>query len=118
MVQKKELSNWQAELNLLVQSNVMKMDFDPSFNPVADMTDAMKVMDKLAESGYRFLVKQCGIHDGGVRDGLAATEDYFANITIDDETRLGGVKETYKSYASTPSEALCHSAVMAVGGFL
>lgn len=118
MVQKEELSNWEAELNFLVQSKVMKMDFDPTFNPVTDMTDAMKVMDKLAESGYRFLVKTCGIRHSWVRNGEADPNDYFANIVKEDDSELSGVKETYKSVATSPSEALCHSAVMAVNGFL
>lgn len=113
-----KLTAWQLELNELVQSKVMKMDYDSFFLPAVDMNHALEVVEKLEEMGYRFLVKKCGIHDSAVQSGEATTDQYFANFVMDSDEYLGLTKERYPTYADSPTEAICTAALKAVGGFL
>ncbi|WP_410988640.1 BC1872 family protein [Bacillus cereus] len=109
-------------MDAMVQKEVMGWKFyKPDFRPSTDMNDTWKVVEKLQEQGWSVLVRNCVSEFCGlIRSGEAQYGDYFCHISRDEYVGEGGFvqmkeKNSNKIIRKTAQEAICLSALMAMG---
>lgn len=99
----------------MIQTYVMGWEgVDPLFSPTTDVKDAMKVEEELYKKGFHMLVTRCsGNRCRAIDEGWAVEGDFFCNVMKENDDPFK--VERYKSVASTFQEAICFSALKAMG---